>query len=78
MEAKDGDSKEKKNEIKEYNKWREKERKTELPPIYQPLMLNCDFLTGLANELKISPIRRKRNLIICYIPREHLCFWSSR
>lgn len=60
MEVKDGDSKEKKNEIKEYNKWREKERKTELPPIYQPLMLNCDFLTGLANELEISDSEKTR------------------
>ena len=40
--------------IKEFNKWREKERKTELPPVYQPLMLNCDFLVGLANELGIT------------------------
>ena len=54
IEAKKEDPKEKQKEIKEYNKWREKERKTELPPIYQPLMLNCDLLIGLANEIGIS------------------------
>ena len=30
------------------------ERKTKLPPIYEPLYLNCDLLFGLANELQIS------------------------
>ena len=54
IKAKKDDTKEKKKEIKDFNKWREKERKTELPPVYQPLMLNCDFLVGLANELGIT------------------------
>ena len=54
IKAKKDDPKEKKKEIKEFNKWRDKERKTELPPVYQPLMLNCDFLVGLANELDIT------------------------
>lgn len=60
MEAKKDDTKETKNEIKEYNKLREKERKTELPPIYQPLMLNCDLLIGLANELGISDSEKNK------------------
>ena len=60
IEAKKDDPKEKKNEIKEYNKWREKERKTELPPVYQPLMLNCDFLVGLAEEIGISDTEKTK------------------
>ena len=32
----------------------EEARKTELPPLYEPLVLNCDLLFALANELKID------------------------
>ena len=49
-----GATKEVKNEIKEYNKLLTEERKTKLPPIYEPLYLNCDLLFGLADELQIS------------------------
>ena len=47
-------SKEKKKEIDEYNDWIEEERKVELPPVYQPLVLNCDLLFAIANELKLD------------------------
>lgn len=49
-----GATKQEKKEIKEYNKMLTEERKTKLPPIYEPLYLNCDLLFGLANELQIS------------------------
>ncbi len=52
--AKRNDSKQRKEEIKTFNKWLEEERKVALPPVYQPLVLNCDLLFGLAEELNIS------------------------
>ncbi len=47
-------SKEEKKQIKEYNKSLNTERKTELPPVYEPLILNCDLLFALAEELNIE------------------------
>lgn len=43
-----------KKEIKKYNKLIEKERETELPPVYQPLVVTCDLLFDLAEELRID------------------------
>lgn len=40
--------------IDEYNDSLKEKRKTELPPLYEPLVLNCDLLFALANELKID------------------------
>jgi hypothetical protein len=40
--------------LKAYNKALSETRKTELPPLYEPLILNCDLLFALADELKIS------------------------
>ncbi len=40
--------------IDAYNDSLEEARKTELPPLYEPLVLNCDLLFALANELKID------------------------
>ena len=45
-------------EIEEYNDYidyMKKVRKTELPPVYEPLRLFCELLFGLAEELNISP-----------------------
>ena len=53
VKAEKGDTSEKKDEIKKYNKMLKEERKTELPPVYEPLMLNCDLLFSLAEELKL-------------------------
>lgn len=60
QETQKTDSKAKKNEIKQYNKWLEEERKTELPPVYQPLVLNCDLLFALAGELNASETEREK------------------
>lgn len=40
--------------LKSYNKLLKKNRETELPPLYEPLVLNCDLLFALAEELNIS------------------------
>lgn len=40
--------------LKNYNEMLEQERKTELPPVYEPLLLNCDLLFALADEMDIS------------------------
>lgn len=50
-----GASSAEKDEIKKYNKMLKEERKTELPPVYEPLMLNCDLLFSLVEELDILP-----------------------
>lgn len=39
---------------KEYNKALKKERKTELPALYEPLVVNCELLFALADEIGIS------------------------
>ena len=43
-----------KKEKKQYNKWMAEERKVELPPVYAPLVLNCDLLFALAPKLDLS------------------------
>ena len=40
--------------LKAYNKALMEARETELPPLYEPLVLNCDLLFALANEMGIS------------------------
>lgn len=40
--------------LKDYNEALKNTRKTELPSLYEPLVLNCDMLFALANELNIS------------------------
>ncbi len=55
---KNADKKEK-DEIKQYNKMLKETRKTEIPPIYEPLRLNCDLLFTLAQMIGISPEEQK-------------------
>lgn len=43
-----------KKRVDAYNKELEEIRKTELPPIYEPLILNCDLLFALAEQLDIG------------------------
>lgn len=45
-------TKDKKRQIEEYNKSLHNDRKTELPPVYEPLLLNCDLLFALADTLE--------------------------
>ena len=43
-----------KERVKEYNKSLKEKRKTELPSLYEPLILNCDLVFALAEKLDIS------------------------
>lgn len=56
-QAKKLTDKEKKAEQKRidaYNDSLEEKRKTELPPLYEPLILNCDLLFALAEKLQLE------------------------
>lgn len=50
----DGASKEQKEDVKQYNQMLNESRKTELPPVSEPLLLNCELLFSLASELDIT------------------------
>lgn len=54
QEVPKGATKERKNEIENYNKMLKTNRKTELPPVNEALLLNCELLFSLANFLEIS------------------------
>lgn len=43
-----------KKEIEQYNKLLKEERKTALPPVYGPLLLNVDLLFALAEQLNVD------------------------
>ena len=43
-----------KKEIENYNKQLKEDRKAELPPVYEPFLLNCELLFALADEMVIS------------------------
>lgn len=51
-------TKDEKEQIKQYNTMLNETRKTELPPVYEPLILNCDLLFGLADTLDIPQSER--------------------
>lgn len=53
-------TKEEKKQIQNYNKMLKETRKAELPPVYEPLMLNCDLLFAIADELKIADSEKNR------------------
>ena len=55
-----GATKEQKEEIKAYNKMLKEIRKTELPPVSEPLLLNCELLFALADELAIDSTEQAR------------------
>ena len=53
-------TKEEKKQIKEYNKSLKNARKTELVQVYEPLVLNCDLLFALADEMDISNAEKSK------------------
>lgn len=59
-EIPDDAAKEEKQEIKQYNKMLQQVRKTALPPVYEPLALNCELLFSLADALEISSADRQQ------------------
>ena len=46
--------KEEQKRVKAYNKALKEARETELPTLYEPLILNCELLFALADEMNIS------------------------
>lgn len=54
VKASDDATKDEKKQIKQYNKQLKETRKTELPPVYEPLKLNCEMLFAVAEELDIE------------------------
>ena len=53
-------TKSEKRQIENANKTLEETRKTELPPVYEPLRLNCDLLFSLADILKVSESEQQK------------------
>jgi len=49
-----------KREIEQYNKMLKEERKTELPPISEPLLLNTELLFAVADQLDISESEKNK------------------
>lgn len=49
-----------KKQISDANKALLETRKTELPPVYEPLLLNCDLLFALANELDVLESEKQK------------------
>ena len=58
--ASDTATKDEKKQIKQYNKSLKEQRKIELPPVYEPLMVNCELLFALADECNISDAQKNR------------------
>lgn len=50
---------EEKKRVKDYNKSLKEIRKTELPSLYQPLILNCELMYALADEIGLSVAEKK-------------------
>lgn len=57
-EAPEDATKEEKKQIKDYNASIRDTRKRELPPISEPLLLNCELLFALADELELTDAER--------------------
>ena len=45
--------------VSAFNKFLKNNRKTELPPVYEPLLRNCELLFALAEELNIQDSEKK-------------------
>ena len=60
IETPKGATKAEKNEIKEINSMLKEERERALPPVYEPFIINCDFLFDLIKELEVPQADRKR------------------
>lgn len=56
----DDATKDEKNQIKDYNKTLKNNRKTELPSIYEPLLLNCELLFALLEKVDVSASERAK------------------
>lgn len=80
--------KEEKKRIDIYNKQLKENRKTELSPVYEPLILNCDLLFALAEKLNISETEKSRiegiletdknGVFLSDVINERYCFSEQR
>ncbi len=59
-EAPQGATKAQKAEIEKYNEMLKERRETELPPVYEPLLINCELLFSLASEMDIPEEEKTR------------------
>ncbi len=55
-----GSTKDEEAQIKSYNNLLKEKRKTELPPVSEPLLLNCDLLFAVGNQLGLSSSEQKK------------------
>ena len=53
-------TKEEKKAIKEYNKALNDLRKVQLPPVYEPLVVNCDLLFAIASKINLSKAEKDK------------------
>ena len=53
-------TKEVKDECKRYNKQLKQNRKTELPPVYEPLLLHCDLMFVVEKKINIDDDERSK------------------
>lgn len=49
-----------KKQYEKYNAQLKEVRKTELPPVYDPLLLNCDLMFALADQMEVDEDDMKR------------------
>jgi len=56
----DGATSNEKKQIKNYNKALKETRKTELPTVYEPLLLNCELLFALIEKVDVSSAERTK------------------
>ena len=66
------DKPEEKKQIEQYNKVLKENRKTELPPVYEPLALNCELLFALADEMDLSTAEKAKVDSILHVNDERL------
>jgi len=56
----DNATKKEKEQIKDYNSALKETRKTELPPVYEPLVLNCELLFALIDKVDVSATEKAK------------------
>ena len=77
MTADKNATKEEKDSAKAYNKLMNEQRGTELPPVYEPLLLNCELLFALADKLNISDKEKEEIDTILHPNNEEWLFLNS-
>lgn len=71
-----GESKDTKKEREQYNKMLKEQRKIELPPVSEPLLLNCEMLFALAEKLDISEYEKEKIEHILHTNNEALFLFN--